>query len=534
LALVSWIRLNDVAKSFEQKTILREVFFRLGDGDRIGLIGRNGSGKTTLLQLLLGRDTPDSGTVDVTEGARIGYFSQFSELDGDNSIRSELESLFAEIRSVETELSEVEELLGGDIDEKEMYRLIDRQAALLDAMEHGGGWTYRQSIDTALSMLGFDDERRDLPVDKLSGGWRNRAALAKILLEAPDVLLLDEPTNFLDVAGIAWLERWLRDFRGALLVVSHDRHFLEQVATSIVEIENNHLQTYNGSYSEYVQQKQFRLKNLEREFSNEQQLLAYEQDAIADRKEAQKNPSAVLKRRLANIKKSKNPRPVDQIITSIYGGLHVHDDLCVVENLTKSFGDRTLFSDVSFEIHRGDRIAVTGPNGCGKSTLVDVLTGAQDADSGRVKWKTKAPSFIHYNRVLDDLDDDDTVTHSVNAMPDSLALTATKKDVARFLTLLQFSELDQKARIGTLSGGQRARVALAQCLLFGAGTIVLDEPTNHLDLPSTQVLERALVAFPGAVVIVSHDRFFVEKVALSQIAFDGSGGVRQIAGVEMN
>lgn len=531
---MSWIRLNDVAKGYEQKVILREVFFRLGAGDRVGLIGRNGAGKTTLLHLLLGREEPDVGTADVTPGTRIGYFSQFSELDGDRSIREELESLFGEIRAVESELAVIEATLGVDVDEQEMHRQVDRQAELLEQMETGGGWTYRQHIDTALSMLGFDAAHRDLPVGKLSGGWRNRAALAKILLQAPDVLLLDEPTNFLDVAGIAWLERWLREFRGAVLTVSHDRHFLEQVVTSIVEIENLHLQTYVGSYSDYVRQKQLRLKSLERQYSNEQQLLAYEQEAIADRKESIKNPSGVLKRRLANIKKSINPRPVDTIITSVYGGLHVHEDLCFVKHVSKGFGDRRLFDDLSFEIHRGDRIAVTGPNGCGKSTLVDVLTGAQSADSGQVSWKAKASAFIHYNQVLADLDLDDTVTHAVNTSPDSLALTAKRKDVGRFLTLLQFSELDQKQRIGTLSGGQRARVALAQCLLSGAGVIVLDEPTNHLDLPSTRVLERALTSFPGAVVIVSHDRFFVEKVALRQLAFDGQGGVRQISGVEMS
>ncbi|WP_240930900.1 ABC-F family ATP-binding cassette domain-containing protein [Rhodococcus sp. B10] len=524
---MSWIRMNDVAKGYDGRVVLREVFFRLADGDRVGLIGRNGTGKTTLLNLLLGREAPDSGTVDTTEGARIGYFSQFSELDGDRSIQTELESLFESVHAIEAELAEVEAALGGDLDEKQMYKLVDRQAELLDAMENSGGWTYHQQIDTVLSMLGFNAERRELPVDRLSGGWRNRAALAKILLDSPDVLLLDEPTNFLDVEGIAWLERWLRDFRGGLLVVSHDRQFLEQVVTNIVEIENNHLQMYDGSYSEYVVQKQFRLKNLEREFSSEQQLLAYEQEAINDHKEALKNPSAALKRRLANIKKAKNPRPVDTVVTAIYGGLHVTDDLAEITGISKSFGEHALFSDVSFEIHRGDRIAITGPNGCGKTTLVDILTGVEQPDSGKVKWKTKAPSFVHFNKVLGDLDLDDTVTHAVNAMPGSLAFSATKKEVNRFLTLLGFSELDLKSKIGTLSGGQKARVALAQCLLLGAGVIVLDEPTNHLDLASTQVLERALAAFPGAVVLVSHDRFFVENVALRHLVFDGKGGVRQ-------
>jgi len=477
---------------------------------RSGLVGANGSGKSTVLRLAAGQLAPTAGHVTTT--GRVGLLPQDLALDTAQPVED-----FLGLGPVRRALRRIE---SGSVDEADF-----------DAV--GDDWDVDQRAHAQLEKLGLPGELLDRRVGEVSGGEAVRLALAGLLLARPDVLLLDEPTNFLDVAGIAWLERWLRDFRGALLVVSHDRAFLEQVVTSIVEIENHHLQTYDGSYSDYVQQKQFRLKNLEREFSNEQQLLAYEQEAISDRKEAVKNPTGVLKRRLANIKKSKNPRPVDTVVTAIYSGLHVHDNLAEIAGISKSYGEQQLFDNLSFSIHRGDRIAITGPNGCGKTTLVDILTESEKPDSGKIKWKTKAPSFIYYNQVLADLDLDDTVTHSVNAMPDSLALTATKKEVNRFLTLLQFSEMDLKTRIGVLSGGQKARVALAQCLLFGAGVIVLDEPTNHLDLQSTQVLERALMAFPGAVIIVSHDRFFVEKVAFRQLSFDGHGSVKEIAGVQM-
>ncbi|RWZ51449.1 ABC-F family ATP-binding cassette domain-containing protein [Labedella phragmitis] len=519
---MSLVRLNDVTVRFENTPVLREAFFRLEEKDRVGLIGRNGSGKTTLLKLVLEQVQPESGTVAIENGTRIGYFSQFSELDGEASIAEVLDGLFGEVHAVEDELASIDAAIAEGPSADALDRLIERQAELFGEMERLGGWDYPRKIDQALTTLGFTEEHRNAPIDRLSGGWRNRAALAKILLEDPDVLLLDEPTNFLDVPGVEWLESWFRDFHGAAIIVSHDRTFLDAVATRIVEVENFHLHEYPGNFDEYVVQKQFRLKTLQSQFVHENELLAFEAEGIADRRQAAKTGGKNLGKQLAGIKKARAPRPVDEIITEIYGGLHIKDVLCRVAGLGKGFGDRTLFSGLDLEVRRGERIVVLGANGSGKSTLLRVLTGEERADDGSVTWAAGA-KVVSYNRVLEELDLDDTVTHAVNAMPDSLALTATRKSVGRFLAMFQFSEADLKKRIRELSGGQRARVAMAQCLLSGASVLVLDEPTNHLDLPSTQVMERALVHFPGAVIVVSHDRFFADKVANRRITFAAGG-----------
>lgn len=528
---MSLIRLNDVNVRFENTAVLREAFFKLDAGERVGLIGRNGSGKSTLLKLVMDQVEPDSGTVAIELGTRIGYFSQFSELDGSATITEVLRDVFAHVVEVEAELATIDTALAGSVSDAEMTKLIDRQAELFAEMDRLDGWDYERSIDTVLTTLGFNEAHRNAPIDDLSGGWRNRAALAKIVLEAPDVLLLDEPTNFLDVAGVEWLETWFKNFKGAAMVVSHDRRFLDSVVTRIVELENFHLHEYPGNFAEYVVAKQFRLKTLESQFVHEAELLAFEAEGISDRRQAAKAASKGLDSKLSKIKKSRAPRPVDAIITDIYGGLHVKDVLCKVESLSKSYGEKTLFEDLSFEIRKRNRIVVQGSNGSGKSTLLRVLTGEEKADSGHINW-AKGGGFVSYNQVLENLDPDDTVSHSVNAMPDSLALTATKKSVNRFLAMFQFSEADLKQRLGKLSGGQRARVAMAQCLLSGASVLVLDEPTNHLDMPSTQVMEQALLHFPGAVVVVSHDRFFTDKVATRRLVFtpENPGVISSIPG----
>jgi ATP-binding cassette, subfamily F, member 3 len=344
------------------------------------------------------------------------------------------------------------------------------------------------------------------------------------------VLLMDEPTNFLDVEGLAWLESWFHDFPGALIVVSHDRQFIDRVVTRIVEIENYHFQEYQGGYTHYVREKPMRIKSLERQYEHEETLLAYEAEAIADRQEALKDPGRALKRKLVNIRKSANPRPVDKIITDVYDRLYVPNDICRAESLAKRYDDRVLFEALSFEVHKGDRIAVLGPNGCGKTTLLRTLVESEPPDSGRIVWG-KGVGYAYYNQIFAELELNDTVTHAVNVV--GLAYDAPRRQVNRFLAMMQFSEMDLTQRIGTLSGGQRARVALAKTLLSGAALVILDEPTNHLDLTSTQVMERALAHFPGAVVVVSHDRFFIDKVATRLLLFEDAGvpgHVREVNG----
>ena len=344
---MSLIRFQNVSKSYDTLPVLREVFLRIAEGQRVGLIGRNGSGKTTLLKLILDQETPDEGVVEINPGVQMGYFSQFSSLDGTVSVEQDLDRLFTPIHAIETALLEVEIGLDENPSEGEMERLLHRQAALLGEMERCDGWNYPHKIDTALTRLGFSQEHRQRPIDQLSSGWRNRAALAHILLQSPQVLLLDEPTNYLDIEGLAWLEDWLLAQKSALVIVSHDRHFLERVANRIVEIENYHIQEYPGSYSEYVKQKPLRLKNLEHQFQHEAELLALEAEAITERREAAQNPSQAFKRRLANIKKQVEPRPVDKVITAIYDGLHPSKDLCHVESLGKAYANQVLFTGLS-------------------------------------------------------------------------------------------------------------------------------------------------------------------------------------------
>jgi len=524
---MSLIRLNNLSKSYEGRPVLREVFFRLSQDDHVGLIGKNGAGKTTLLKLMLRLEEPNEGTVEIDQGVRIGYFSQFSELNGSSSIQKELDGIFSEIHALEESLLEIEIALELGPNGNELDRLLYHQATILEQLEQKEGWNYQYKIDTVLSKLGFSTEYRTCPIDQLSGGWKNRAALAKILLENPDVLLMDEPTNYLDLAGLTWLEEWLHDFRGALMIVSHDRHFLDRVVNRVIEIENYHIQEYAGNYTYYIREKPLRLKKLERQYEHEEELLALEAEAISDRQEALKNPTQALKRRLSNMKKNIQPRAVDKIITDLYDKLRVPTNLCECENLTKAYGDQILFRGLSFEIHRGDRIAIIGPNGCGKTTLVRMLVEDIIPDHGHVTWK-KGASYVYFNQVFEELDLDDTVTHAVNIV--ELAYVAPRKQVNRFLSLMQFSENNLNQHINTLSGGQRSRVALAKSLLSGASVILLDEPTNHLDLTSTQAMERALTNFPGAVIVISHDRFFIDKIATQLLVFEGEDYIRKVNG----
>ncbi len=534
------VRLKSVTCRYDQgKVVLRDVSFRVDRGERVALLGGNGSGKTTLLRLIAGRLDPESGSVDRDDGVRFAYFSQHTDIPDDATPVEVLETVVADHLALHEELETIERRLtegAGTVD-----ALVERQHELLTAMDAEGAWDARRRIDTVLSKLGFDDVHRTRPARELSGGWRNRAALARVLLEEPDLVLLDEPTNYLDVDGIAWLETWMRSLGGAAVIASHDRHFLDQVATRIVEVEAAALDEYPGSFSEYVRLKDSRRTALEKRSRVEAELWAFELAAIGDRREAARNPSRFLKRRLADIKKDVTPPLVDQVLTDLYARLRIGDQLGRTEQLTIERGGRVLVRDLDLEITRGSRIGVIGPNGCGKSSLLAVLAGDLHATAGRIlqpqgsQYPTagrvvRPPGalWVSFAAVRDALDPNESLTHAVNTAP--MVETAPRKQVHRFLEMLRFTELDLRKPIGDLSGGQQARAALAVCLLSGAGVMLADEPTNHLDLMSTQVMERALLHFPGAVIVVSHDRFFLDKVANRLLVFEGDGRLRHIEG----
>jgi ATP-binding cassette subfamily F protein 3 len=534
------VRLKSVSfRHGDGRPVLRDVSFRVDRGERVALLGGNGSGKTTLLRLIAGNLEPETGSIDREAGLRLAYFTQHTDIPDDSTPLEVLEAVVANHLALDDELAAIERKLQDE--DADVDGLIERQHELLSAMDAAGAWDVRRRIDTVLSKLGFDDVHRHRRADELSGGWRNRAALARVLLEAPDLVLLDEPTNYLDVDGIAWLETWMRSLGGAAVIASHDRHFLDQVATRIVEVEAAALDVYPGSFSEYVRLKDSRRKALEKRSRVEAELWAFELAAIGDRREAARNPSGFLKRRLADIKKDVTPPVVDQVFTDLYARLRIGDQLGRTEHLTIERGGRVLVRDLDLEITRGSRIGVIGPNGCGKSSLLAVLAGDVDPTEGRVlqpqggQYPTsgrvvRPPGdlWISYAAVRDRLDPSASLSHAVNTAP--MVETAPRKQVHRFLEMLRFTELDLRKPLRDLSGGQQARAALAVCLLSGAGVLLADEPTNHLDLMSTQVMERALLHFPGAVIVVSHDRFFLDKVANRLLVFEGDGRLREIEG----
>jgi ATP-binding cassette subfamily F protein 3 len=520
---MSVIRLENVTMKYEESLIFRDIYFRVSQGERVGLIGRNGAGKSTVFKLIMGKEEPTFGKVEIDPQVRIGYFSQFSEMRGSLSVQQELEMCFEQVALIERELQEVGEKLGLVTEDGEMDGLLTRQAELFEQMEHLDGWNVSVEINTVLTKLGFNERSRNQPIDELSGGWRNRAALAKMLIELPDVVLLDEPTNYLDMEGIAWLEQWLYRFNGAIILVSHDRQFIDKVVTRMIEIENYHFQEYEGNYTDYIRKKKMRKKELDRQFEWEEELLLMESEAI-DSRASRKSSKDRLSRQLTDNKKRIEPHPVNVLITDIYERLRFPDKLCEVKQVGQTYDDRQIFQNVSFDIQKEDRLVIVGPNGSGKSTLIKVLTGQEKPEFGEVIWE-KGVSYAYFNRMWEELNPKDTVSHAVNTY--GLGLDAPRKKVNKFLSMLQFSEMDLSKVIGNLSGGQKARVALAKCLLSGAAVIILDEPTNHLDLTSIQVMEQALIHFPGAVVTVSHDRFFIDKIGTKMLSFDPVLGISE-------
>ena len=510
------LRLENVSKIYPTGEVLRNVTWEVKPGDRIGLVGVNGAGKSTQMRLIAGHEEPSSGQVVRQGEPRIAFLQQEFDVDPDRTVRQELFQAFGEAATVLNRQQQVEEAMGSQKaanDPDHLDELIQELGRLQSRFEALHGYELDARIDKLLPTIGFSPEGAERPVRDYSGGWQMRIALGKILLQDPDLLLLDEPTNHLDVETIQWLEGYLQEQTAALVVISHDRTFLDRVCNQIVSTERGVSRSYLGNYTEHLEQKQLEQDATQAAFERQQKEIATQQ-AYIDRFRASATRSTQAKSREKQLDKVER---VEAPIESVAGpsfrfppAPRSGAQVAVIDNLTHSYGDKILFLGAELEVERGDRIAFVGPNGAGKSTLLRLVMGMEQPDDGaaRLGEHNVIARYFEQNQA-EALDLSKTVIDTMfEAVPDW-----TQTQVRSLLGSFCFSNDTVFKEVGKLSGGEKARLALALMLLSPCNLLVLDEPTNHLDIPAKQMLEDALTDYEGAVLVVSHDRYFISRVA---------------------
>jgi ATP-binding cassette subfamily F protein 3 len=506
------IQLSDLTKSFGDRTLLEHVTWQIGDGDRVGLCGPNGAGKTTLLKMLAGLDEPDTGAVIRPADLTIGYLPQDGLTHSGRTVFEEASSAFQPLLDIKAEMHDIEHRLGdATVPEAEHEAMLSRYAELQDRFRLSDGYNMDLRIATVLRGLGFSADDADRPCETFSGGWQMRIALAKLLLGRPNLLLLDEPTNHLDLEARNWLEEYLSSYPYAVILVSHDRYFLDTVVTRITDLNLRKLTDYVGNYSKYVDQRDAMLERL-RQAKREQDEEVARVKMFIDRFRYQATKAAQVQSRIKLLEKVV---PIE--VPPERKRIHFTFPRCAksgrtvfeVKHARKAYGDLTVFSDVNLHIERGDRIALVGPNGAGKSTLMRMLSGEEAPDSGsRTLGHQVVMEYFAQDEAVR-LDPALTVYETLTSGSPNDMVPAIRNILGGFL----FTGDDVYKKAGVLSGGERTRLAVARMLLRPSNTLLLDEPTNHLDLDSKDVLLDALEDYGGTLIIVSHDRYFVEKLA---------------------
>ena len=503
---------HGIQKSFGEHLIVRDGSFHIEDHEKAALVGPNGAGKSTLLKMIVGELAPDDGNVILTKGKTLGYLAQHQEMQSGNTIYEEVRTAKADIIAMERRIREIEmELkhLSGDAlnDRLETYN------RLTAAFERENGYSCESEITGVLKGLGFTENDFTKPVDTLSGGQKTRVSLGKLLLTKPDILLLDEPTNHLDLNSIAWLETYLLNYQGAVLIVSHDRYFLNKVVTKVLEIELGELRTYMGNYSDYAAKKQ-QLRDIRlKEYLNQQREIKHQEEVITKLKQFNREKSikrAESREKMLNKMEFVDKPEIlnDKMDIKLEPNVISGNDVLTVDNLTKGFDGTVLFDNICFQIKRGERVALIGSNGTGKTTILKLINGIIPADSGSIYLGAKV-NIGYYDQEHHVLDPDKTIFDEIrDAYPD-LNNTQIRNTLAAFL----FTNEDVFKYIKDLSGGERGRVSLAKLMLSNANFLILDEPTNHLDITSKEILENALNSYTGTVLFVSHDRYFINSTA---------------------
>ena len=512
---------NQVKKAFGGNEVLRDITFTLQSGQRLGLVGVNGCGKTTLLRILSGQETYDGGVLSIGKGLRLGYLAQQNQVPPGKTVYEVLDEIFEPVRGMEEKLRRLEEQMA-DASEIELERLGESYNRLSDAFEKADGYTYKSLIQGVLVGLGFTKEEFGRDASVLSGGEMTRLCLAKMLLQKPDIMLLDEPTNHLDLDALAWLENYLLDWRGSLIVVSHDRFFLDRICTGIVEILMGVSEQYSGNYTAYMSQREERFQSREREYDAQQKEIARQEEII--RKLRAFNREKSIKRAESRVKlldkveRLDKPTDEKQIFFKFTAARRTGDIVMDAKDFSKGFDGKNLFEHVSIYLQRGDRAALIGRNGIGKTTLFRCLIGEETPDHGYVRWGANV-DMGYYDQHQKTLCNDKTLLDEVwDAFP-RLDQTQVRAALGQFL----FTGEDVFERIGTLSGGERGRVALTKLMLRKDNLLLLDEPTNHLDMDSREVLEEALDGFEGTILSISHDRYFINRFATKVLELTEQG-----------
>ncbi|MCL2544392.1 MAG: ABC-F family ATP-binding cassette domain-containing protein [Clostridia bacterium] len=502
-----------VRKSFGANEVLKGVDLTLQQGQRMGLVGVNGSGKTTLLRLLAGEDHPDAGQIHIARGLRVGHLAQQGGVAPHSTVWQELERVFAPLMQIEGRMRALErDMAGAQADGEAFAKISAEYTRLNDAFEQGEGYAWRSAIQGVLSGLGFTRPQWEQPAAQLSGGERTRLFLARLLLQKPDLLLLDEPTNHLDLEASQWLESTLQSYKGTVLVISHDRYFLDAVCTCLAELLMGAAEQYAGNYTQAMRQREEQFEARMKAYHLQQKEIERQQAIIARYRmfNREKSVRAARSREKALARMDKLDQPQDEraIRFSFRARRRTGEDVLRLRGLSKSFGPRALFQALDLHVRAGDRVAIIGPNGVGKSTLLKLITGQEEADSGTVRLGSNV-DIGYYDQHQAGLHPGKTVLDEVwDRFP-----RMEQTDVRGALGLFLFTGEDVFQPVHTLSGGEKGRVALTELMLRGDNLLLLDEPTNHLDMDSCEVLEAALAGFQGTIVAISHDRYFINRIA---------------------
>lgn len=503
---------SNISKTFNEKNILKDVSFHIEDYDKAAIVGINGAGKTTLLRIIIGEQSADEGIVTLSKGKTLGYLAQNQAVNSENTIYDELLSVKADIIALEKQIRDTE-LAMKNADDTSLNQLMESYTRLTHAFEIANGYAYKSELTGVLKGLGFTEEEFDKSIATLSGGQKTRVALGKLLLMKPDLIILDEPTNHLDLNSITWLETYLLNYKGAVLIVSHDRYFLDKIANKIIEIDQTKATAFNGNYSDYaVKKEQLRITALNA-YLNQQQEIKH-QEAVIEKLRSFNREKSI--KRAESREKMLNKMEVIEKPTASRNDIHMTltpkcqsgNDVLHMEGLSKSFGKNHLFSDLSMDIKRGEHVAIIGDNGTGKTTILKIINGLLEADAGTITLG----SNVHIGYY----DQEHHVLHSEKSLFDEISddyPTLTNTEIRNTLAAFLFTGEDVFKLIRDLSGGERGRVSLAKLMLSESNFLILDEPTNHLDIASKEILEDAINAYEGTVLYVSHDRYFINRTA---------------------